>query len=168
VKRAFREAEAKVVDLCEAVRRAGEWRAEGLCIVYTNGVFDLLHAGHVRTLESARKLGDVLVVGVNSDHSTRQIKGVGRPVIPQRDRATMLAALTAIDLVVIFGEATSTAVLRALQPDVWAKGGDYSSATVNQEEKAYVESYGGRVVLTGHVCGLSTTEIVRRIRALGV
>ncbi len=163
---AFPGTQRKVVSLDEAVTRVAAWRAEGRRVVYTNGVFDLLHAGHMRTLETARKLGDALVVGIHSDDSTRRLKGPLRPVIPEQDRAAMLAALAAVDLVVIFPETTSMAVLRALQPEVWAKGGDYNPATVNQEEKAYVESYGGQVALTGHVPGLSTTEIIRRIRAL--
>jgi D-beta-D-heptose 7-phosphate kinase/D-beta-D-heptose 1-phosphate adenosyltransferase len=156
----------KVVSLEEAVARAAEWRARGKRIVYTNGCFDLLHAGHVRTLEAARGLAEALVVGINSDDSTRRLKGPGRPVVPEQARAEMLAALEAVDLVVIFPETTSMRVIEALRPEVWAKGGDYTLATVNQEEKAFVESYGGQVAVVAHVPGVSTTDIVARVKAL--
>ena len=163
--RPFPDTARKIVTLEQVVARAAAWRARGRCIVYTNGVFDLLHAGHVRTLEAARRLGDALVVGVNSDESTRRLKGPGRPLLPAQDRAALLAALAAVDLVVIYPETTSMTVLHALRPEIWAKGGDYDPATVNQEEKAYIESYGGRVAVVAHVPGISTTELVRRMRA---
>jgi D-beta-D-heptose 7-phosphate kinase/D-beta-D-heptose 1-phosphate adenosyltransferase len=156
----------KIVTLEEAVARAAEWRARGKRIVYTNGCFDLFHAGHVRTLEAARGLAEVLVVGINSDDSARRLKGPGRPVVPEQARAEMLAALEAVDLVVVFPETTSMRVIEALRPEVWAKGGDYTLATVNQEEKAFVESYGGRVAIVAHVPGVSTTDIVARVKAL--
>lgn len=156
----------KVVSLEEAVARVAAWRARGKRIVYTNGCFDLLHAGHVRALEAARGLAEALVVGINSDDSTRRLKGPGRPVMPEQARAEMLAALEAVDLVVIFPETTSMHVIETLRPEVWAKGGDYTLATVNQEEKAFVEGYGGRVAVVAHVPGVSTTDLVARIKAL--
>lgn len=164
---AFQPTTGKIVSLEEAQAQVAEWRAAGRRVAYTNGCFDLLHTGHVRTLETARGLGDALVVGMNSDASTRRIKGPGRPIVPERERAEMLAALEAVDLVVVFPEDTSMKVIAALRPEVWVKGGDYDPSTVNQEEKAFVESYGGRVALAGRVPGLSTTDLIGRIRALG-
>jgi D-beta-D-heptose 7-phosphate kinase/D-beta-D-heptose 1-phosphate adenosyltransferase len=162
----FQPTPGKIVSLEEAQAQVAEWRAAGRKTAYTNGCFDLLHAGHVRTLETARGLGDALVVGMNSEASTRRIKGPGRPIVPERERAEMLAALEAVDLVVIFPEDTSMNVIAALQPEVWVKGGDYDPDTVNQEEKAFVESYGGQVALAGRVAGLSTTDLVGRIKGL--
>src|SRR5574340_722261 len=120
----------KVVSLAQAVTRAAAWRARGARIAYTNGCFDLLHSGHVNTLETARSQAEVLVVGMNSDASARRLKGAGRPIIPEQERARMLAALAAVDLVVIFPEDTSMAVIEALRPEVWVKGGDYRPDTV--------------------------------------
>jgi D-beta-D-heptose 7-phosphate kinase/D-beta-D-heptose 1-phosphate adenosyltransferase len=164
--RGFVPTNRKIVSLAEAARMLSEWRASGRAAAYTNGCFDLMHAGHVRTLESARAQADVLVVGVNSDDSTRRIKGEGRPILPEQDRAELIAALACVDLVVVFGDETSLGVLQALRPEVWVKGGDYSLDTVNQEERAYVESYGGRVVLGPPVPSVSTTDIIARIRDL--
>ena len=163
----FETTRAKIVSLEEAQARVARWRAQGLRIAYTNGCFDLLHAGHVRTLETARGLADALVVGMNSDASARQLKGPGRPIVTEEARAEMLAALVAVDLVIVFPEDTSRGVIAALRPEVWVKGGDYDPATVNQEEKAFVEGYGGRVALAGRVEGLSTSDLVARIRDLG-
>jgi len=142
------------------------WRAQGLTTAYTNGCFDVLHAGHLRTLERARSLADALVVGINSDASARQLKGPGRPVVPERDRAEMVAGLACVDLVVIFEELSSLPVIRALRPDIWVKGGDYTLDTVNQEERAFVESYGGRVALAERVPDASTTDLIARIKRL--
>jgi rfaE bifunctional protein nucleotidyltransferase chain/domain len=158
--------DAKVVSLEEAKARAERWRSEGKTIVYTNGCFDVLHVGHVRTLTAARRMGDALIVGINGDRSARRLKGPGRPVFPEGDRAEMVAALECADLVVVFPDLTSLPVLRELRPDVWAKGGDYVVDTVNQEERAFVESYGGRVALASRVPDSSTTEVIARIRAL--
>lgn len=156
----------KIVSLTDAARLLSERRARGHTVAYTNGCFDLLHAGHVRTLESARAQADVLVVGLNSDESARRLKGEGRPIVPERDRAELVAALACVDLVVVFGEATSLRVLEALRPEVWVKGGDYTLDTVNQEERACVESYGGRTVLGERVPRVSTTDIIARIKDL--
>ena len=164
--RAFTRTCEKIVDLETARARVAEWRVAGEAVAYTNGCFDLLHAGHVGTLETARQFGDRLLVAMNSDASARRLKGPTRPIVPQQARAKMLAALEAVDLVVIFEEDTPIAVLEAIKPEVWVKGGDYRGDTVNQDEKAYVESYGGKVQLAGHVEGFSTSELIARIRDL--
>jgi len=162
----FTPTTAKIVSLEEAVQRAAAWREAGKTIAYTNGCFDLIHAGHVRTLESARRLADILIVGLNSDDSARQLKGPGRPILPAQQRAEVLAAFACVDLVVVFPELSSLATIQALRPDVWVKGGDYRLDTVHQEERAYVESYGGRVALGEPVPGASTSEIIARIKRL--
>lgn len=164
--RGFLPTNRKIVSLAEAARMLSQRRASGGAVACTNGCFDLMHAGHVRTLESARAQADVLVVGVNSDDSARRIKGEGWPIVPEQDRAELVAALACVDVVVVFGEETSLGVLQALRPEVWVKGGDYTLDTVNQEERAYVESYGGRVVLGQRVPSISTTDIIARIADL--
>jgi len=132
-------------------------------VVFTNGVFDILHRGHVVYLEQARALGDHLIVGVNSDASARGLaKAPGRPVQPEVDRARVLAGLGAVDCVVVFDEATPLAAITALEPDVLVKGGDYRRATVVGAD--FVEGRGGRVVIVPLVAGNSTTGIVERIR----
>jgi len=162
----FEPTTSKISSLKEAKALAAQWRAEGKRMAYTNGCFDLLHAGHVRTLESARGFGEALIVGVNGDESARNLKGPGRPVFGERERAEMVAALACVDLVVVFPEPTSLSVLEALRPEVWVKGGDYALDTVNQEERAFVESYGGRVALARRVEQVSTTEIIARVKRL--
>jgi glycerol-3-phosphate cytidylyltransferase len=157
---------SKVVSREEAKTRVARWRAEGKRVAYTNGCFDVIHAGHVRTLEAARQHGDVLVVGINSDESARRIKGPGRPIFKERERAEMVAALEAVDLVVVFPEESSLPLIAELRPEVWVKGGDYTLDTVNQEEKAFVESYGGGVALGERVAGESTTDVIARVKAL--
>lgn len=164
--RPFTPTADKIVPVSEAGRQVAEWRARGRQIVYTNGCFDILHAGHVRTLEAARQYGDALIVGINGDESARRLKGPGRPIFGERDRAAMIAALACVDLVVVFAELSSLPMLDALRPDIWVKGGDYSLDTVNQEERAFVEGYGGRVALAPKVGGVSTTDIVERIARL--
>ena len=160
----FAPTEAKIVSLEEAKELLRAWRAEGKAIAYANGCFDLLHLGHVRTLERAREHADVLVVGINSDSSARQLKGPGRPIVPEQERAGMVAALACVDLVVVFSELSSLPVIEALRPEVWVKGGDYNIDTVNQEERTFVESYGGRVALAGYVPDLSSSDLIARIR----
>ena len=162
----FESTASKIVARAEAVAQVERWRAEGKRIAYTNGCFDIIHAGHVRTLEAARRHGDVLVVGLNSDGSARRLKGAGRPVFGQRDRAEMVAALASVDLVVIFREVSSLPLIQELRPDVWVKGGDYDLETVNQEERAFVEGYGGAVALGERVEGASTTDVIARVKAL--
>jgi D-beta-D-heptose 7-phosphate kinase/D-beta-D-heptose 1-phosphate adenosyltransferase len=133
-------------------------------IVWTNGCFDLLHAGHVLYLEQARRLGDVLIVGLNSDASARALKGPERPLVPQEQRAMVLAGLSAVDYLVIFEEPTPLAIIDDLRPDVYAKGGDYDLSTMQQDERRLVEGYGGRIVFVPKVEDLSTTGLKHRIQ----
>ena len=150
----------KVVPLEDAV--AWRDRVSGP-VVFTNGVFDLLHRGHLEYLEAARALGHALVVGVNDDASARSLgKGPGRPFVPAADRARLLAGLGAVDRVVLFGDPTPAAVIEAIRPDVLAKGGDYSKETV--VGASFVEARGGRVVIVPLVPDRSTTSLVERIR----
>lgn len=146
----------------DAARRTVEgWRAQGLKVALANGVFDLLHVGHVRYLEAARQMADRLVVAVNSDASTRAYKGPGRPVIPEGERAELLRALRCTDLVLIFEEPDVRAVIRALKPDVHVKGTDYTPETI--PERAEVEAYGGRVAVAGDPKDHSTTELIKKL-----
>ena len=157
------EAGAKVVGWDELLSDRERWREEGLRVVWTNGVFDLLHVGHVRSLEAARALGDVLVVGVNGDESVRRIKGDARPLVPAEQRAEVVAALAPVDRVVVFDEPTPEEALARLRPDVHTKGADYEGREL--PEAAVVESYGGSVELLPLVPGVSTTELERRLRS---
>lgn len=142
-------------------------RAAGRVVVWTNGCFDLVHAGHARSLFDARALGDVLVVGVNSDASVRRLKGAGRPIVPEGERAELLTAFGCVDFVVVFGEDTPEECLRRLRPAVHCKGADYAPPHGKPvPEAALVESCGGRVAFLPPVAGLSTTELVRRIKSL--
>jgi rfaE bifunctional protein nucleotidyltransferase chain/domain len=152
----------KLVSLEQAAVQAAEWRKSGQTIALANGVFDLLHVGHVRYLQGAKDLAARLVVAVNSDASTRAYKGPDRPVIPQHERAELLCALACTDLVVIFDELDVRAVIRALKPDVHVKGTDYTPATI--PERAEVEAYGGRVAVAGDPKDHSTTELIARRR----
>jgi rfaE bifunctional protein nucleotidyltransferase chain/domain len=131
-------------------------------IVLTNGCFDLLHVGHVRSLEHAASLGDLLIVGINDDPSVRALKGSGRPLMAADERAEVVAALSCVDLVTIFAELTAEALVSAVKPDVYVKGGDYDDAVI--PEAAIVRGYGGRVVLAPLVPDRSTSSIVDRIR----
>lgn len=138
-------------------------RHKGQKIVTTNGVFDVLHVGHVRYLQQARELGDVLVVGVNSDACTRRLKGFPRPFVPEAERAELLAALACVDFVTVFDEPTPEKLLEALRPSVHVKGGDY--AVEQMPETAVVRRHGGDVVTLPFVAGRSTTDLVSRIAA---
>jgi D-beta-D-heptose 7-phosphate kinase/D-beta-D-heptose 1-phosphate adenosyltransferase len=129
-------------------------------VVFTSGCFDLLHVGHVRSLEQARRLGDRLVVGVNSDASVRRLKGTGRPLVPARERAEVLAALECVDWVVVFPEANPRSLIGALRPDVYAKGGDWPLAVLRDQDLP--EGFAGRVVRLRQVPGVRTTRIVER------
>jgi D-beta-D-heptose 7-phosphate kinase/D-beta-D-heptose 1-phosphate adenosyltransferase len=151
-----------VCTLPEALRRIRDWRAEKKRIVFTNGCFDVLHAGHVAYLREARTHGDVLVVGVNDDASVRRLKGDGRPINPVTDRLTVLAALEMVDAVVPFGEETPLELVQALTPDVLVKGQDWAEKGVVGRE--WVERHGGRVVLAQLLPGRSTSAIVERMR----
>ncbi len=153
---------ARVVDRPTLLDRIQTARSQGARIVLANGCFDVLHAGHVRYLEGARALGDLLVVAINSDEQVKAVKGRGRPILPETERAELIAALESVDLVTIFNEATVTELLLALKPDVHAKGTDYTPETV--PERDVVRSYGGRVAIVGDPKDHSTTEILRRVR----
>ncbi len=156
---------AKLLTLEEARGIADAIRAQGKKIVFTNGCFDLLHIGHVTYLEEAATQGDVLFLGLNSDNSVRQLKGPTRPVRNQAERAAVLSALTHVDHVLIFDEPTPMRLIEALRPDVLVKGGDYSDRPEEIPGKQFVESYGGRLYLTGVVEGVSTTAILRSVAA---
>src|SRR4029077_13653798 len=148
----------------EAVALVSELRAAGKKIVFTNGVFDLMHPGHLRYLRAARALGDALIVGVNSDRSTRANKGPGRPITPEDERSEVLAALACVDGTVIFDEETPHDLIAALQPDVLVKGADWAEDAIVGRD--IVEARGGRVVRMTIEPGYSTTGIVERIRQL--
>lgn len=136
--------------------------AKGRTMVFTNGVFDILHAGHVRYLEAARSLGDLLVVGLNTDASVRRLgKGSNRPINPLEDRAEVVAALRCVDAVVSFDEDTPEAIIGALQPSIHVKGGDYQPEDL--PEKRVVDAYGGRIVIIPLLEGRSTTNILRKL-----
>jgi D-beta-D-heptose 7-phosphate kinase/D-beta-D-heptose 1-phosphate adenosyltransferase len=154
---------SKLLDLEDAARTAAFHRSSGRTVVLTNGCFDLLHVGHVTYLQEAARLGDLFFVAVNSDSSVRQSKGSGRPVIPQHERAAMLAALSCVDHVLIFDEETPHRLLELIQPDLLVKGGTYSVDEVIGRE--VVEAYGGRVLVLGQVPGRSTSQIVATIRS---
>lgn len=141
-------------------------RSEGRQLVVTNGCFDLLHRGHVAYLEGARALGDVLLVGVNSDASVRELKGPDRPVNNEADRAFVLAALESVDGVCVFTEKTAMRFLETAKPDIYAKGGDYTVDTINQEERRLIEGQGGRVAILPGVAGKSTTSLLAKIAKL--
>lgn len=151
-----------VLTLDQAILRFGREKRNGCRVVFTNGCFDILHPGHIRSLEQARDLGDALIVGLNSDASVRQLKGEGRPVLPQSERAEILAALECVDAVVIFNELNPREVIARLLPDVLVKGGDWAGDKIVGREE--VEAAGGRVVSAPVVPGFSTSDILRKIR----
>ena len=153
-----------VVSQDELIMRVQDARRHGLRVVFTNGCFDLLHPGHVRCLEQARSLGDLLVVAINTDASTRRIKGQGRPVMPEDERAEVLAALHAVDYVTMFDEDTPQQIIARVLPDVLVKGADWGADQI--VGRAEVEAAGGRVVSIELEPGYSTTNLLEKIRAL--
>ncbi|MEI2691905.1 MAG: adenylyltransferase/cytidyltransferase family protein [Anaerolineae bacterium] len=155
----------QVMDQAEAAAWAAGLRAAGRAVVFTNGCFDLLHRGHVDYLQRARALGDALAVGLNGDPSVRLLKGPGRPILPEADRAAVLAALRAVDAVVIFQEPTAEALAAALRPAIYVKGGDWGDAARVPPEAAVVLGDGGRVQYIPYLPGRSTSEIVAQIRS---
>ena len=157
----MRLAESKILALGDMQSVRAQLRAVGRTLVFTNGCFDLLHAGHVSYLEFARRQGDALVVGLNSDDSVRRIKGPARPVNPQAQRAVVLAALECVDYVVVFNEDEPAALIREITPDVLVKGADWAHYVSGRE---WVEQHGGRVVLAPLVEGLSSTRMIERMR----
>lgn len=162
VNRALSDHRAKVSTIAAAARRCRSERRRGRRVVFTNGCFDLLHPGHVRYLAAARRAGDLLVVAINSDRSVRRLKGPGRPVQHEAARAEVLAALAAVDLVVIFDEETPLEVIRAIEPDVLAKGADWKADAIVGAD--LVRARGGKVLRVALVPGESTTRLVARSR----
>ena len=156
-------AAVKVKERDELAVILSELRAQGKRIVWTNGCFDLLHAGHLTYLHRTAQLGDVLVIGLNSDASVQKVKGPKRPIINEHDRALILAELECVSFLTFFGEPTVVPLLETLKPDIYAKGGDYTLDTINQEERQVVEGYGGRIELIAGVEGQSTTALIARI-----
>ncbi|MDQ3907328.1 MAG: adenylyltransferase/cytidyltransferase family protein [Acidobacteriota bacterium] len=155
------EAASRIVERNRLIARVAIARRRGARVVFANGCFDVLHVGHVRYLEAARALGDLLVVGVNSDEQVRRLKGEGRPFVPERERAEVVASLRAVDLVTIFPEPTVEALLLAVRPDIHAKGTDYTEESV--PERAVVLSYGGQVRIVGDPKDHSSTSMLSRL-----
>jgi len=158
-------ARAKLLPARRAAALARRLKGRGRQVVFTNGCFDLLHAGHVDLLERARALGDFLVVGLNSDRSVRRLKGPGRPIVPLRERAEVLAALRAVDCIVPFGEMTPARLIALLRPDVLVKGADYHRSEIVGRDT--VEAGGGRVVTVPLSRGRSTSELIRKALRAG-
>lgn len=155
------DAAARILERNRLIARVAIARKAGARIVFGNGCFDLLHVGHVRYLEAARSLGDLLVVGINGDEQVRRLKGEGRPFVPERERAEVVASLRAVDYVTIFHEPTVAELLLALRPDIHAKGTDYIAETV--PERDVVHSFGGRVCIVGDAKEHSSTETLRKV-----
>lgn len=155
----------KILSLDEVAAFRAGLRKEGRTVVATNGCFDLLHVGHLRYLTEARAFGDFLWVGLNGDASVRELKGPGRPLVPEADRAELLAAWRIVDAVTIFPEVRATAFLRAVQPDVYVKGGDYTAATLDPAEGEVLRACGARIEIVKLVPGKSTTSLVQKIGA---
>lgn len=152
---------AAILDRESLVERINTARTKGARIVLANGCFDVLHVGHVRYLQAAKALGDLLIVGINSDEQTRRLKGPGRPLQPQDQRAEIVSSIAAVDLVTIFAEPTVTELLLALKPDIHAKGTDYTEDSV--PERDVVRSFGGRVAIVGDPKDHSSSEMIERI-----
>jgi rfaE bifunctional protein nucleotidyltransferase chain/domain len=151
---------ARFYSRAELLEQRQRWKREGKTVVFTNGCYDLLHPGHIRLLEQARSLGDILILALNSDASTRRAKGPGRPLVPERERAELASALEAVDAVALFDEATPRELIALLLPDVLVKGADWSHFVAGREE---VEAAGGKVFTVALEPGYSTTNIVERI-----
>lgn len=154
----------KIVDLAELARISKELRDAGKKLVATNGCFDLLHVGHVRYLKAARALGDALAVGLNGDQSVRELKGPGRPINNEKDRAEVLAALEHVDLVTIFPETRATHFLEMVSPAIYVKGGDYTSETLNAEEGAVLKKLGTEIQFIPFTPGYSTSRLLEQLK----
>jgi rfaE bifunctional protein nucleotidyltransferase chain/domain len=154
----------KVVTVEELAQITKAMRAAGKRLVVTNGCFDLLHLGHVRYLRAARALGDVLAVGLNGDQSVRELKGADRPINNERDRAELLAAIEDVDFVAIFPEVRATRFLETVAPEIYVKGGDYTSDTLNAEERAVMEKSGTEIRFIPFEPGYSTSRIIERLK----
>jgi rfaE bifunctional protein nucleotidyltransferase chain/domain len=157
---------AKIIDIDQLAEQARELRRAGKRLVATNGCFDLLHVGHVRYLQAARALGDALAIGLNGDQSVRELKGAGRPVNNERERAEMLAALKCVDFVTIFPETRATRFIEAARPAIYAKGGDYTPETLHAEEQAVMREIGGEVRILPFVDGHSTSDLLEKLRKI--
>jgi rfaE bifunctional protein nucleotidyltransferase chain/domain len=153
---------SKILSRDRLIEAAQRERAAGRSLVFANGAFDVLHVGHVRYLEAARREGDWLAVAVNSDRSVARAKGAGRPILPEAERAEIVAALACVDAVTVFDEDSPSALIAAIRPDVHAKGTDYTADSV--PERAVVAAYGGRTVIVGDPKDHATTELIERIR----
>jgi rfaE bifunctional protein nucleotidyltransferase chain/domain len=153
----------KIVSTNVLAEKAKVFCAEGKRLVLTNGCFDLLHVGHVRYLQAARELGDALAVALNSDASVRALKGEGRPINPENDRAEVLAALECVDYVAIFSEMRATRFLEAVQPAIYVKGGDYTLETLDREERAALEKIGAEIKILPLQPGYSTSRLISRL-----
>ena len=145
-----------------------DMKGRGQRLVFTNGCFDILHVGHVRYLAAARALGDALLVAVNGDASVRSLKGAGRPLNREQDRAEVLAALEMVDYVTIFSEMRTTNLLRVVRPQVYVKGGDYTPETLNEEERSVLDEIGAEIHIVPFEFGYSTTELINRLVGPGV
>lgn len=154
----------KILSLEDLAERAKALREAGKKVVATNGCFDLLHVGHVRYLKAARARGDILVVGLNGDASVRQLKGPGRPLNKEKDRAEVLAALESVDLIAIFPEDRATRFIQSVAPDVYVKGGDYKAETLNSEERAVLEKLGVKIDIVPFEKGYSTSSLLEKLR----
>ncbi len=152
-----------LIDRKDAAQVCEDLRRQGKQIVFTNGCFDIIHAGHVRYLTTAKNFGDVLIVGLNTDDSVKRLKGANRPINCQDDRAEVLLGLKVVDHVIFFGEATAESLIAEVKPNVYVKGGDYTLATL--PEAKIVQSCGGRVELVNLVAGRSTTNVIEKIQA---
>ena len=152
----------KIVSIDELRSERARLRAEGKRLVFTNGCFDILHVGHVRYLQRARELGQALLVAINSDRSVRELKGAGRPIMNEQERAEMLAALSAVDYVTVFDDLSPRALITEVLPDILVKGGDYQLDEIHGREET--EAAGGRVLSLPFVEGASTSSIIERIR----
>jgi rfaE bifunctional protein nucleotidyltransferase chain/domain len=155
---------SKLLTLAQAARWAAAARRHGKRVVATNGCFDLLHPGHVSYLQRAKKLGGLLIVGLNSDHSVRQLKGPARPLVNENHRAAVLAALECVDAVTIFPEKRAHRFLASVQPDVYVKGGDYRPDTLDPRERAVLTGIGAKIRIVPFVRGFSTTGLIKKIR----
>jgi len=158
----MRPSESKILSLRELKSRVGEHQQRGEKVVFANGCFDILHVGHVRYLEAARTTGDVLIVAINSDSSVRELKGTGRPILDESARARLIAALRAVDYVVIFSESSVEPLLRELRPDVHAKGTDYTAETV--PERAVAKELNIRIAIVGDPKNHSTRDMLYALR----
>jgi len=158
---------SKILDMDELAVRARELRTAGKRLVATNGCFDLLHVGHIHYLQAARALGDLLAVGLNGDRSVRELKGAGRPINNERDRAEVLAALECVDLVTIFPQTRATYFISASKPAIYVKGGDYTTEMLNAEERAALKKIGAEIRILSFEKGYSTSLLLERLQGIG-